>query len=488
MSEQLDFSLPDEGSRPRQPQKGRGLNSFFLLVILIAVVGFAVVTLLRRNAPSSRREGLGPESERALASKLQDRGLNVSSAEAWLRYLAVAKLDPKEEAARYYDVGKLYQEAGDFERALVNYYRSEAVAEVDELALELSRRKRECFRRLGNIAGLNRELEAMTSLAPEKAVKEAGEDVVAEIGPEKITMEDVNRRIDEMVELQFKQFGGFDSKESMIRLKESITDQFQSPERKFRILQEMMAQKVLLREAVKRGLDKQPENERAMEAFRSSFLANQVMDAETKQKVNITESDLRDYYTAHKNDFRAKAKVSISQIVTKKQEDAEKVLGELKKGKSFEECAKEFSTDEATKENGGEVTEEIEKGGNIPGFGDNVDVHAHLFAMKENEVSSKPVKVDDKFYIFKVRKLVPERIKPFEEVKTEVERTKNQEKVREVREALIKRLETEHNVIIHRSKFLPEEAERVKGSGVGVQGAGKDEKKRRGATPSTGTI
>ncbi|NQT83803.1 hypothetical protein HQ563_12300, partial [bacterium] len=202
MSDQLDFTLPDEVSRPSQPRKGRGLNNFLLILILIAVVGFGVMAFLRDNAPAPREGGFGPEGERALAAKLQDRGLNVSSAEAWLRYLAVAKLHSKERAARYYDVGKLYQEAGDFERALINYYRSESIAQMDELQVELSRRKRQCFRRLGNIAGLNRELEAMTSLASAKAVKEAGEDVVSEIGPEKIKMGDLNRRIDEMVELQ----------------------------------------------------------------------------------------------------------------------------------------------------------------------------------------------------------------------------------------------------------------------------------------------
>jgi parvulin-like peptidyl-prolyl isomerase len=402
----------------------------------------------------------------------------VSAAEAWLRYLASAKLSPKEQATRYYDVGKLYQEAGDFERALVNYYRSEAVAEVAELALELSRRKRECFRRLGNIAGLNRELEAMTALVPAGGPKQPGGEVVAEIGREKITMEDVNRRVDQLVELQLKQYAGFMSGEELNRQKEKLVDQLQSKEAKFRLLQDMIAQEVLLREAMKRGLDKKPENERTMEEFRRSFLSNEVLEAETEQKVNVTESDLRDYYNAHKEDFREKAKVEISQIVTEKEEDAEKVLAALKEGKSFEECAKEFSTDEATKEKGGEVEGAIEKGGEIPGIGRDVDVHAHLFALKENEVSQKPVKVGEKFHVFKVRKLIPERIKPFEEARSEVERRKTQEKVREVQEALMKRLEAEHNVIIHRSKFLPEKGEPEK----------SPQKKEGAGASSPGTI
>ncbi len=479
MSEKLDFRLPDEVSRPPHPRMGRGQNAFLLFLILVAVVGFGVVTLRRGAAPTARRGASDLQRERELAAKLQDRGLKLSAAELWLKYLATAKLDPKDEATTYYQVGKLYQEAGDFEQALVNYYRSEAAAKLDDLQLEMSRRKRECFRRLGNIAGLNRELESMTSLPSSEGPKETGGEVVAEIGPEKITMEDLNRRIDRLVDIQLKQFSAYMTQDELNKQKERLVDQFQSKEAKFRVLEEIVAKEVLLREAIRRGLDKKQENEEAIEELRASVLANKVLDAETAEKINITESDLRDYYEAHKGEFREKAAVEISQIATEKEEDAENVLQKLKEGKSFEECAKEFSVDQGTKENGGKVEGAIEKGGAIPGIGGNVDVHAHLFGLKENEVSPKPVKVGEKFYVFKVRKSLPERTKPFEEVRAEVEKMKTRDKIREVQDALIQKLHAEHNVIIHRSKFVPEKPE--------GQESPKDEKKGA-VVPSPGTI
>ncbi len=480
MTDQIDFSLPDEMSRPKESRKGRGPSNALLLLVLMAVIGMGVLVFLRGNAPTPRQEGLDADNERVLAAKLQDRGLNLSSAEAWLRYLEVAKLDPKEKATRYYDVGKLYQEEGDFEKALVNYYRSEAVAEVADLRVELARRKRECFRRLGNIAGLNRELEAMTSLAPEGQRKESEGEVVAEIGSEKITLADLDRRVNQAVELQVRQLARFMSGEQLDEQKEKLFDQFQSKQAKFEFLQDLIAKEVLLREAMKQGLDKQPDSEEVIEELRRNFLANEVLDAEIERKVNVTESDLRDYYAAHKEDFKEKPKVSISQIVTESEEDAQKALQALQDGRSFEVCAKEFSIDEETKEKGGEVELGIEKGGFIPGIENTVDVHAHLFAMKENEVSEKPVEVNGKFYIFRVRKVIPERIQPFEDVKYDVQRRKTREKVQEVQEALIERLQNEHNVIIHRSKFLPEKPEE--------ETSPEAEKKKVQAPPLPGTI
>ncbi|NQT84857.1 hypothetical protein HQ563_17705, partial [bacterium] len=55
---------------------------------------------------------------------------------------------------------------------------------------------------------------------------------------------------------------------------------------------------------------------------------------------------------------------------------------------------------------------------------------------------------------------------------------KTQEKVREVRQALIERLQNEHNVIIHKSRFLPEKSEPEK----------KDEKTQGGESSLPGTI
>jgi parvulin-like peptidyl-prolyl isomerase len=433
------------------------------------------MTLMRGKEATSKQGALDAERERALAATLQDRGLKESAAETWLKYLEAKKLDAGERATVYYQVGKLFQEAGDFERALVNYYRSEAAAKVEDFQLELSRRKRECFRRLGNIAGLNQELAAMTALPGER--KEGVGEVVAEIGPQKITLEEVNRRIDRLVDLQLKQYSAFMTPEQVSKQKEQLVDRFQNKQAKLKVLEDVVASEVLLREAIKRGLDKKPENDEAIEEYRNMFLANEVLDEEVAQKVNITESDLRDYYKAHEQDFRDKAKAEISQIVTEKEEDAAEALKKLREGKSFEECAKEFSFDEATKEKGGVVEGVIEKGGQIPGIGNNVDVHAHLFALKENEVSSKPVTVDNKFYVFKVRKVIPERIKTFDEVREEVERRKTQEKANEVREALIQRLQNEHSVIIHRSKFLPDKPEQK-----------EEEKKPSPPPPPSGTI
>jgi parvulin-like peptidyl-prolyl isomerase len=447
MSDQLDFSLPGEGSRRGTPPRSGGYNVVLLLIILVAVIGIGVLSLRRANSPGPPDQGMSPDREREIAAKLQDRGLKVSAAEVWLKYAAATKLEPQERATIYYQVGKLY--------------RSEASATVDDLRLDLARRKVDCFRRLGNFAGLNQEMVAMTSLTPGEAEATGGE-AVAELGPRKITMADVDREIDRMVDLQLRQYSAYMTEEQLNQQKEKFVGQFRSKQAKLQILQEMVAKEVLLREAIKRGLDKKRENDEAIEEYRKSLLANKVLDEEITQRVNITESDLKDYYEAHKEDYREKAGVEISWIVVEEKEAAAAVLQALENGKSFEECAKEFSIDDITKEQGGEVPGKIEKGGDIPGIGNNVDVHAHLFSLKENEISSEPVVVDDKYYVFKVRKVVPERVQPYDEVSYDVSRKKREEKVREVREALIQRLQNEHGAIIHRSKFMPEETDENK--------------------------
>ena len=64
----------------------------------------------------------------------------------------------------------------------------------------------------------------MTALPGES--KGSGAETVAEIGPQKITMDDVNRRIDRLVDLQLKQYSAFMSQEQLNKQKEQLVDRF----------------------------------------------------------------------------------------------------------------------------------------------------------------------------------------------------------------------------------------------------------------------
>jgi len=145
MADELDFTLPESGNRSRG--KGESGGRLLLVVVLLAVLANIGLTLARRDA---RDGGEGPESaavpaesQKQLALKLEKQGLSSRAAAAWQEYLGLIQSKGHGAATIWYRIGKLYQEAGDYELALESFYRSEAFAKIEDLGPEINRRTQE---------------------------------------------------------------------------------------------------------------------------------------------------------------------------------------------------------------------------------------------------------------------------------------------------------------------------------------------------------
>ncbi len=126
------------------------------------------------------------------------------------------------------------------------------------------------------------------------------------------------------------------------------------------------------------------------------------------------DSEIKEYYQAHRRDFLVKDGVLLRQIVLDNKEEAEKLRKRLKrKGlKEFEKAAKEYSIG-PERAFGGRLGL-VRKGEEPPGF----DV---VFKLKPGRVS-EVVKTDYGYHLFFVEKRVKDWYLPLEEVKGEIER------------------------------------------------------------------
>ncbi len=97
------------------------------------------------------------------------------------------------------------------------------------------------------------------------------------------------------------------------------------------------------------------------ESLRSKVLARKLFESFAASVVAPAESEIESYYKSNPDQFKRPEQVKISQIVLEKNEDAQKILASLlKKEKSFEELARQFSIS-PEKSTGGSVGW-IEKG------------------------------------------------------------------------------------------------------------------------------
>ncbi|MBW3616821.1 MAG: peptidylprolyl isomerase [Proteobacteria bacterium] len=120
-----------------------------------------------------------------------------------------------------------------------------------------------------------------------------------------------------------------------------------------RLLDEVVDQRLLSQEAVRRGLDDDPATQRRLAAARERVLADTLVENVVAGATN--EAAIRALYDDTQRLQRRSEEIRARQIVTGTEAEARTVLGQLAAGASFEQLAMERSTDAATRFNGGDL-------------------------------------------------------------------------------------------------------------------------------------
>src|SRR5262249_51474788 len=147
--------------------------------------------------------------------------------------------------------------------------------------------------------------------------------------------------------------------------------------------------------------------------------------AKMQTDVKTDDATLKQQYDEHKERFTTKEQRLASHILVKVDKNAdaaaqkaalEKAQGiahEAKSGsKDFAALAKADSDDTGSKAQGGDLGW-LEKGVTDPAF------DAALFALNKGDISD-PVKSDEGYHIIQLRDVKPEKVRSFEDVKTEL--------------------------------------------------------------------
>jgi hypothetical protein len=299
MEEQrIDFSLPQN-----KPPKNPAIVVLAMLVVVL--LGLSVFNLYVTLAGGQRdlggaTAGLSAKQTEELATKLAQRNLYAQAARVWQEYLAGVKLTDAERAKALFNTATLLEKEGLYGDAIEYYYRSESAEKLPELETSIKAGVENCFEKLGKFSALRYELMERTSLK-----KGAGPEqkVVAEIGPEKITAADLDWMIESSIDNQLLPLSNFMTAEQLSEQKKKALEQYKSPRRKEQFLRSRLAQEVLYRQALEKGLGDKPQTKGVLDELTREVLSQQMMDEQLAAKIHITETDIKTYYEANKNKF-----------------------------------------------------------------------------------------------------------------------------------------------------------------------------------------
>jgi parvulin-like peptidyl-prolyl isomerase len=458
MTEELDFSIPTR--EEKRAQRGSRLLVILTVIVLIAVLADMCIVLMYKGITNESVEGsaLSAEQYKDLALKLEKQELNRASVTAWKEYLKAASLDGEEAARIWYRIGRIYQADNQHDLALDAFYRSETYARPGDISPEIARRVQESLETMGKFAALRYELAdrvGTDDIINESSFHDTDDPVVAEIGAQKITKSDLDRRIERLIETQISQYASYLPEEEANKRKEDMLKQYSTDSQRQIFLSQYIAEEILYRKARESGLMDDPDVRITLRDTERSLLAGKVMEKEFANKIKITSGDLEIYYEAHKEEYVQPERASVAHILVEKQQEAQDVRRRLEKGDDFSVVAAELSKDEQSREKGGELTEWIEKreGLGIPGLGGADSAIKAIFSTDQGSLVKEDVKTDKGIHIIKVLKREAERQKGFDEVKKEVALTLRSQKEREVQQELFARLKEQYDVVIHHSAF-----------------------------------
>ncbi len=261
---------------------------------------------------------------------------------------------------------------------------------------------------------------------PETAKKQQPKNgkVVAEIGNEKITLDEVDQKLKEIPE----QYQGM-----------ALT-------RKDLFLDSIINQKLLYAAAQKEGTGKDPKVQSQIEEATKEILIKAYLAKEIEDKAKVTDEDAKKYYADNKTKFKDPEKIKVFHVLLDNEADAKDVLAKLKAGGDFAALAKERSKC-PSKEKGGELGL-ITKGQTVPEF------EQAAFALQLNQLS-EVVKTQFGYHIIKVTEKVPEKELSYDEVKDRLKQMLLSEKQKKRFEALLKDLRDKNKVTVYKDVLMP---------------------------------
>lgn len=432
-----------------------------MLIVLVAVIANIAISFMKpgNNLDKADSKLLTAELQKKLALKLEKQGLNTISAEAWKEYISIAFLDKKETAKIWYRIGKLYQNNNEFGKALDSFYRSESFADIEEISPEINRRIQECLESMGKFAALRYELSDRVGIdkSPEDAGSTTkGDQVVAEIGLQKITESDLDRKIESQIDQQISQFASYLPEDQRNKQKEEMLKRFSTSSQRQMFLNQFILEEILYRKARESKLINDQNVRNMLKDQERSLLAKMVIDKEYSDKIKIMSSDLSTFYEANKKEYIRPERARICHILVQNSDGANYIREKLKNKEDFDELALKMSIDETTREKNGEISEWIEKDTNnyIPGIGVSEDAMNIIFATKPGNVAKEDIRTEKGIHIIKILEKEPESQKTFEEVRDEVFRTLRSQKEREIQQILLTELKAQYDVVIHQSAFV----------------------------------
>lgn len=212
-----------------------------------------------------------------------------------------------------------------------------------------------------------------------------------------------------------------------------------SPEQKAQLEKqardEVVLREIFVQEAERRGLQKNTDYLQQLELSRQALLIRALFQDEEKRGA-VSEDELKAEYAklkagADSKEYRAR------HILVESEDEAKKLIGQIKGGAKFEDLAKKHSKDTGSAENGGDLDWAAPSSyvGEFSGA---------MTKLQKGQVTEQPVKSQFGWHIIKLEDTRDAQFPAYEEVKPQLEQRNKQQRVAKFRDELKAKAKTDY--------------------------------------------
>lgn len=200
-----------------------------------------------------------------------------------------------------------------------------------------------------------------------------------------------------------------------------------TPEMEPQLREEVIAREVFMQEAQKQSLDASDDYRAQLELARQAILIRALFDNYRKTHP-VTDADVQaeyDKFVAANGGKEYKAR----HILVETEDEAKKIIADLKKGAKFEDIAKKQSKDPGSGANGGDL-DWANPASFVPEFSE------AMIKLKKGETTPAPVKTQFGYHIIRVDDIRQAQLPKLEEVKPQITQQLQQQRLQKYQEDL----------------------------------------------------
>jgi peptidyl-prolyl cis-trans isomerase C len=207
------------------------------------------------------------------------------------------------------------------------------------------------------------------------------------------------------------------------------------PEAQQQARDQVVLREIFAQEAERRGIAASPDFQDQMKLARESILIREMFD-DYRRKNPVTEAEAKVEYDKFKSQATG-TEYKARHILVEKEDEARKLIEQIKAGGKFEDLAKKNSKDPGSAENGGELDFQKPEG-YVAEFGQ------AMSKLKKGEMTDAPVKTQFGFHIIRLEDTREAQFPAFDDVKAQLKQRLEQQKMQKFQEDLRAKAKTEY--------------------------------------------